>query len=99
MSRSKFFSYFPVVFAVLVIGGGVATYFFHSPFQEFIDETWKVLVSDDERRIANYFSDFGFWGPFAIIAFSIFQMFLIVFPSWLPMVIAALAYGFWYGIF
>ena len=28
----------------------------------------------------------------------ILQMFLIVFPSWLPIIVAVMAYGFWWGI-
>ncbi|MCM8568214.1 VTT domain-containing protein [Gramella jeungdoensis] len=38
-------------------------------------------------------------GPIAIIIVMILQIFLVVFPSWLPMIVAVLAYGFWGGAF
>ncbi len=55
-------------------------------------------MSEDHDRIQKYFKDFGFWGPLAIILFIILQMFLLVFPSWLPIIVAVLAYGFWSGV-
>ncbi|HEY9185047.1 MAG TPA: VTT domain-containing protein [Salegentibacter sp.] len=55
-------------------------------------------MNGNEEYTQEYFKDFGVWGPVAIIAFIILQMFLIVFPSWLPVIIAVRAYGFWWGI-
>lgn len=55
-------------------------------------------MSEDHERIRAYFENFGAWGPIAIILFIILQMFLIVFPSWLPIIVAVLAYGFWAGV-
>ncbi|MCP9201038.1 TVP38/TMEM64 family protein [Gramella sp. GC03-9] len=82
-----------------IILGLLAIYFFHPPFKEFIDHTWDILWSEDEERISAYFKDFGVWGPIAIILIMILQIFLVVFPSWLPMIVAVLAYGFWGGAF
>lgn len=61
-------------------------------------EAWYVLLSEDEERIRKYVQQFGFLGPLAIIVFIILQMFLIVFPSWLPIIVGVLAYGFWWGV-
>lgn len=55
-------------------------------------------MSEDHQRIQEYFRDFGFWGPATIIVFIILQMFLLIFPSWLPIIVAVLAYGFWAGV-
>ena len=55
-------------------------------------------MSEDHDRIQEYFKDFGFWGPLAIILFIVLQMFLLIFPSWLPIIVAVLAYGFWGGV-
>lgn len=80
-----------------IVAGLILLYFFHPSFQEFINETWKILWSDDEDKISAHFESFGFWGPIAIIIVMILQIFLVVFPSWLPMIVAVLAYGFWGG--
>ena len=80
-----------------IVLGLVLLYFLYPDFQDFINETWKVLWSKDEHQIRDHFKSFGFWGPVAIILVMILQIFLVVFPSWLPMIVAVLAYGFWGG--
>lgn len=80
-----------------IVAGLILLYFLYPPFQQFINETWQILWSEDETRIRNHFKSFGFWGPIAIIIVMILQIFLVVFPSWLPMIVAVLAYGFWGG--
>lgn len=92
---SKYFSFYLSGFIIL---GLVAAYFGIDPFQEFVDDTWQVLMSEDTDRTQRYFEKFGIWGPLAIIIFVILQMFLIVFPSWLPIIVAVMAYGFWWGV-
>ncbi len=57
-----------------------------------------MLWNGSHENTQEYFEDFGMWGPLAIIAFIVLQMFLIFFPSWLPVIIAVRAYGFWWGI-
>jgi len=76
----------------------VLVYFIHLPFQTFVDQTVDIIMSDDRERTREYFKQFGIWGPLAIIFFIILQMFLIFFPSFLPIIIAIMAYGFWLGI-
>lgn len=77
-----------------IIAALFIAYFAYSPFNTFIDESWRVLLSEDEDRIRRYFENFGFWGPLALITLMILQIFLVVFPSWLPMIVAVMAYGF-----
>lgn len=76
----------------------VFAYFFIPPFKEFFDTTVFILINGNKEYTQTYFEEFGVWGPLAIIAFIILQMFLIVFPSWLPIIVAVRAYGFWWGI-
>lgn len=81
----------------VIISGLVILYFANPAFKGFINETWNILWSNDEDKISAHFESFGFWGPIAIIIVMILQIFLVVFPSWLPMIVAVLAYGFWGG--
>lgn len=90
--------YLSFILSGIVILGLVLLYFISPGYQEFIDETWDILMSEDHERIQAYFEDFGAWGPIAIILFIILQMFLIIFPSWLPIIVAVLAYGLWAGV-
>jgi uncharacterized membrane protein YdjX (TVP38/TMEM64 family) len=76
----------------------VILYFTHPPFQDTVKEAWDVLLSEDRERIKDYVKQFGVWGPLAIIVFIVLQMFLIIFPSWLPIIVGVLAYGFWWGV-
>ena len=92
MSKKQSYILTASILAVLII-----LYFVYQPFQDFINETWNILWSKDHDKIRNHFKSFGFWGPIAIIAVMVLQIFLVVFPSWLPMIVAVLAYGFWGG--
>ena len=87
---------------VFIISGGLllglfVAYFTISGFQQFVDEAVEVLTSDDQERVENWVSDFGFWGPVFIIGAMTAQMFLIVVPSVVLMVVSSLAYGPWWG--
>ncbi len=55
-------------------------------------------MENNRERTKEYFKQFGVWGPVAIVFLIILQMFLIIFPSWLQIIIAVVAYGFWIGI-
>lgn len=86
-----------IVTATIILGLVIA-YFTYPPFGDFINESWDILLSKDEERIRDYFKSFGFWGPVAIVVLMILQIFLVIFPSWLPMIVAVLAYGFIGGV-
>ncbi|WP_424494550.1 VTT domain-containing protein [Salinimicrobium sp. GXAS 041] len=90
--------YLSFILSGAIILGLVGTYFYYEPFQAFVDQTWSILMSENHEKTKEYFKDFGFWGPVAIIVFIILQMFLLIFPSWLPIIVAVLAYGFWWGV-
>ncbi len=98
MSKSSIKKYSSFVISGVIISFLVILYFTYQPFQEAAKEAWNTLLSEDEERIQNYVQQFGILGPLAIIVFIILQMFLIVFPSWLPIIVGVLAYGFWLGV-
>lgn len=87
---------------VFVVSGAVIlalvlSYFFIPSVNEFMGNAYEVLTSDDKQRVKNWVSGFGFWGPLIIILAMVVQMFLIVVPSPLLMIVSTLAYGPWWG--
>lgn len=88
----------PLYVSLGIIAALVLSYFLIPGVQGFFDEAWQVLTSDDEKRIKNWVDQFGFWGPIVIIAAMILQMFLIVIPTPLLMVVSVLAYGSILGV-
>ncbi|MFD2516738.1 TVP38/TMEM64 family protein [Salinimicrobium flavum] len=98
MAKSFFGQYLSFILSGILILGLVALYFYDPRFREGAIEAWRVLLSEDREIIGNYVDQFGIWGPVPIILFVVLQMFLIVFPSWLPIIVSVLAYGFWWGI-
>ena len=98
MEKSFFKKYPSFIISFGIIIFLVILYFTHQPFQDSVKEAWNILLSEDEKRIRDYVQQFGVLGPLAIVLFIILQMFLIVFPSWLPIIVGVLAYGFWWGI-
>ncbi|MCM4159791.1 TVP38/TMEM64 family protein [Antarcticibacterium flavum] len=92
---SKYLSFYASGLVIILL---VLAYFGIGEFRNFIDDTWRVLKNGNDELTREYFKQFGIWGPLAIIIFIILQMFLIIFPSWLPIIIAVMAYGFWLGV-
>ncbi|MGO3719368.1 MAG: TVP38/TMEM64 family protein [Mesonia hippocampi] len=88
-SKSKL----PLYLSIVLVGGIVACYFFIPSIQQFIDTAWGVLTSDDEQRIKEWVSGFGWFGPIVLILAMVVQMFLIVIPTIALMVVSILAYG------
>ena len=83
----------PLIVSGIIIIGLVAAYFFIPGVREFFTEAWDVLTSNDEERITEWVSDFGWMGPTMLILAMVAQMFLIVIPSVALMVVSILAYG------
>lgn len=63
----------------------------------FFVDGWETLTSGDSARIRSWVAGFAGWGALVIVVLMVLQMFLVVVPSWLLMVIAVLAYGPWWG--
>lgn len=83
----------PLYLSIAGFGSVILAYFFVPQVQAFFDEAWSVLTSNDEQRIQRWVNDFGWFGPILLILAMIVQMFLLVIPSILLMVVSILAYG------
>lgn len=83
----------PLYLSITLVAGLVAAYFFIPEVQDFFNEAWQVLTSNDEERIRAWVDGFGWYGPLVLIIAMIAQMFLLVIPSVALMVVAILAYG------
>ena len=99
-------SKFPLIVSVLLLVVLVASYLIFPSVEKSIDETFEVLTSEDEARIEEWVSQFGFWGPLVIIVAFVLQMFLFIIPNILLIIICILSYGpvwggllAWFGIF
>ncbi len=88
-SKSKL----PLYLSILLVSGIIACYFLIPSVQQFLNEAWTVLISNDEKRIEQWVSGFGWLGPFVLILAMVLQMFLLVVPSIALMVVSILAYG------
>ncbi|WP_412561579.1 TVP38/TMEM64 family protein [Winogradskyella sp. MIT101101] len=86
-------SRFPLYISLFIVVGIISSYLIISDVQQFFDTAWEVLTSNDEQRIKKWVSNFGWYGPLVLILAMVLQMFLIVIPTILLMVVSILAYG------
>ncbi len=84
--------------SAIVVGALIALYWVWPDYRSFLLQAWTVVTSGDEKRIDQWVGSFDPWGPLVIVLLMVAQMFLIVVPSWLLMVIAVLGYGPWGGL-
>lgn len=87
----------PLYISLFIIAALVLSYFFIPQVQEFLNNGWSALTSGDEQRTRQWVSQFGWFGPLVIVITMVLQMFLIVIPTPLLMVVTVLAYGPWLG--
>jgi uncharacterized membrane protein YdjX (TVP38/TMEM64 family) len=83
----------PLYISFLLIVGILICFFTVPSFNQFLKEAWDVLSSDDETRIKSWVEGFTWFGPVLIILLMIVQMFLLIIPSILLMIVSVLAYG------
>ena len=83
----------PLYISLFIVVALISSYFAISDVQQFFDTAWEVLTSDNEERIKDWVNNFGWYGPIVIVLAMILQMFLIVVPTILLMVVSILAYG------
>ena len=89
----------PLYISLSIIAAIILSYFFVPQVQQFLDNAWNVLTSDDQERIETWVGQFGWFGPVVIVLTMVLQMFLIVVPTWLLMIVAVVAYGpVWGGL-
>src|SRR5690606_22683733 len=83
----------PLYLSLLFVAILVVCYFIIPSVNDFFNEAWNVLTSDDEARVKKWVEGFGWLGPVVIVLAMILQMFLLVIPTILLMIVAILAYG------
>lgn len=83
----------PLYISIAIIVALVLSYFLIPGVQDFLNNAWEVLTSDDEARTKQWVDQFGVFGPVVIVFAMILQMFLLVIPTPLLMVVSVLAYG------
>lgn len=83
----------PLYISISILCILVLSYFFIPGVKNFFDEAWNVLTSNDDEKIKNWVDGFGWFGPLLLILTMVAQMFLIVIPTILLMVVTILAYG------
>ncbi|SHI74412.1 Uncharacterized membrane protein YdjX, TVP38/TMEM64 family, SNARE-associated domain [Mesonia phycicola] len=93
MKAEKIAKYSSLYFTLALIVVLVILFFVSPNFHEAIINLWNALKSGNQQQISSTIKGFGAWGVVAIILIIVLQMFLVIFPSWLPMVAAALVYG------
>jgi len=87
----------PLYISLLIIATLLLSYFFIPSVQDFLNNSWNVLTSNDQDRIKAWVGNFGWIGPIVLILTMVLQMFLLVIPSILLMVVSILAYGSIWG--
>ncbi len=89
-------SKWPLIISGLILVAGILSFFIIPEVNRFMTEAYKVLTSENEERISAWVDDLGIWGPLFIIFTMSLQMFLLVIPSPLLIIISVLAFGpFW----
>jgi uncharacterized membrane protein YdjX (TVP38/TMEM64 family) len=90
-------SKWPLYLSIVLVATVILLYFLIPSIQQFFTEAWDVLVSGDQQRIATWVEQFSWWGPLVIVLAMIAQMFLLVIPTPLLMVVTVVAYGPYLG--
>lgn len=86
-------SKWPLYLSIVLVALLIILYFFNTDVNQFFKEAWEVLSSGNEKRIAKWVEQFSWWGPLVIILVMMVQMFLLVIPSVVVMVVSIIAYG------
>lgn len=79
--------------SAIVVAAGFLNYFFVPEVQIWINKTFQVLISNDADHIRSWVKTFGWFGPILLILAMIGQMFLMVIPTTVILVVCVLAYG------
>ncbi len=83
----------PLWLSLLLVAIVVSCYFAVPDVKGFFDEAWHVLTGDDEAQVKDWVEGFGWFGPAVLVLAMVLQMFLLVIPTILLMIVSTLAYG------
>jgi uncharacterized membrane protein YdjX (TVP38/TMEM64 family) len=86
----------PLFISLSLIALLIFLYFVIPSFQNFINDAFNAITSNDEEKIRKWVSQFKLAGPVILILIMIVQMFLFVVPNVFIMMVAIISYGpFW----
>lgn len=77
----------------LILLAGLLGWWLSPQVRHFLQEAWAVWSSGEQERIRNWVADLDWYGPLALVLLMVVQMFLLVIPSWLLMIVVVKAYG------
>lgn len=95
-SRNSTFN-LPLILSIVLVASLVICYFSIPSFENFLNESWIILTENDKEKTREYVDSLGWKGPLFLILLMIAQMFLLVVPSVLIMVVSILVYGPYWG--
>lgn len=98
MDTNKIIKYSSFIITSILILTLLLLYFYNDDFQSNLNIFINALIDGNKDKVSEVVKGFGWYGILALIVLMVLQMFLIIFPSWLPMIVASLAYGFLPGI-
>lgn len=86
----------PLIGSITILIAAAISYFVFPEMEQFVNEAYHTLTSQNEERITRWVNQLGIWGPVFIIITMVLQMFFLIIPSPLLMLVSILAYGpFW----
>jgi len=83
----------PVATIALLVG----LYYGWPPFADFVDKALRLVRAEDRQQLSDWIKSYGAWGPAVIIGLMLGQTIVPVLPSLIPMVMAVVIYGAWWG--
>ncbi len=83
----------PLYISIGIVAAVILSYFFIPQAQKFMDTAWSVLTSGNNQRVHKWVAQFGWFGPLVIVLTMVIQMFLIIVPTPVLMVVSIVAYG------
>lgn len=83
----------PLIISLSLLVILAALYFIIPSFQNFINEAFNVLTSDDQEKITRWVAQFKLAGPVVLLLIMVVQMFLFVVPNVFLMMVAIISYG------
>lgn len=89
----KLKSKFPLFITSIIVVLGLFVYIFIPEAQIWMNEAIGVLISNDQERIKSWVTTFGWFGPILLVLAMIGQMFLVLIPTTVLLVVCILAYG------
>ncbi|WP_209402090.1 TVP38/TMEM64 family protein [Pseudozobellia sp. WGM2] len=92
-------SRWPLIISIVLLASLVLSYFLIPSVENFFNDAWSVLTSGEQEKTKNWVKQFGAWGPIVLIVAMIAQMFLIIVPTIMLMVVSIVAYGPVWGSF